>query len=207
MSQIAKKIMVLCMCVVMLCGCGSNTTEAENTVQAYFTALANFNLDAMEASLTEGTNEDMGIDTSVYESHYVQTDTYQKAVISMHKALGKTIEFTINGSEKQEDSTVLVRTALKCADVNKVAVGQFIQARMDEYIKKHPEFETKTELDQNNIGITVMAEAYAEFVQLQPKVSKDVNIAVTKKDGQWRIINGEQNQQLKQWLSEVFETF
>ncbi len=209
MRNVTRKMITIWLCLIMLfcVGCSSALTKAENIVQVYLTALTNFNLDAMKTSLTEGTNEEMGIDTSVYESNYVQTDTYKKAVDSMYKALGRTIEFTIKGSEKQEDGTVVVHTTLKCADVNETAVDEFMQIRMDEYVQKNPSYAEKTELDQNNIGITVMAEAYAEFVQLQPKTSDDVDIYVKKMDGQWRIINGDQNAELKDWISGVFGTF
>ena len=210
MKYMGRKIItiLLILCAVMsVAGCQDELTEAKNTVQVYLTALSNFNLDAMKTSLDQGTNEDMGIDTSVYQSTYIQTDTYKKAVDSMYKSLSNMMEFTIHEAEKQEDGSYLVYTTLKCADVNREAVDTFMQIRVDEYTQKHPEILQKTELDQNNIGIQVMAEAYREFVQLQPKVSADVKIAVCKTGGNWRIISDDRNQELKQWIQDMFGTF
>ena len=210
MKYTGRKILAV---LLMLCalltaaGCRTDLTEAENTVQVYLMALSNFNLDAMKASLTEGTNEDMGIDTSVYQSEFVQTDVYKKSVDTMYKALSKTVEFTIHSAEKQEDGSYLVDTTVKCADVNQEAVDEFMQIRMDEYTQKHPEILEKTELDQNNIGITVMAEAYGEFVQLQPKAERDIKISVSGENDQWRIISDERNNDLKQWIKDMFGTY
>ena len=125
----------------------------------------------------------------------------------MYKALSKTVEFTIHSAEKQEDGSYLVDTTVKCADVNQEAVDEFMQIRMDEYTQKHPEILEKTELDQNNIGITVMAEAYGEFVQLQPKAERDIKIAVSGENDQWRIISDERNNDLKQWIKDMFGTY
>lgn len=200
-------ISLLLVCGTICTGCGKDLTEAESAVKAYLMAISGFNLDAMQSCLSEGTNEDFGVDTAVFESSYVQTDTYKKAVESMFKSLSGTVEFTINSSEEIAKDTVSVGVTVKCANVEKSEVDEYMQAKMDEYTTLHPELQQKTALDQNDIGITVMADAYNEFVQLQPKTSTFLDIVVKKINGSWKIVNGEENADLKKWLSDVYGTF
>ena len=213
MKQAAEKnfarilLSALLLAVLLTAGCSNDQKEAENSVQAYLTAVSGFNLDAMETCLTEGKNEDFGIDTSMLSKNYVQTDTYKKAVDTMFKSLSATMEFSVNSSEKKTDDTMVVSTTIKYADVNEEAVEQFMQQKTDEYFKEHPELEKKTEIEQSDTGITVMANAYKEFLQTQGKISKDVDITVVRKDGKWKILNGEENSDLKNLLTDIYSTF
>lgn len=200
-------ILSVLMVAVSFAGCGKDVKEAEDVVQAYFTAISGFNLDAMETCLSEGSNKDMGVDTSSFERDYVQTDIYKKSVESMFKTLSNTISFTTEGGEIKEDKTAVVAVTLKHADVNQEAVDEFIQTKMDEYAAKHPELLDKTELDQNDINIQVMASAYNDFVKLQPKVSKTLDVVLTKKDGKWKILNGAENSELKALLQSIYGTY
>ncbi len=200
-------VSMLLVCGMICTGCGKDLTGAENAVKAYLMAVSGFNLDAMQSCLSEGTNEDFGVDTTVFESSYVQTDTYKKSVESMFKSLSSTVEFTINSSEEIAKNTVSVGVTVKCANVDKAAVDEYMQTKMDEYATLHPELEQKTALDQNDIGITVMADAYKEFVQLQPKTSAFLDIVVKEINGNWKIVNGEENAELKKWLTDVYGTF
>lgn len=200
-------ILSVLMVAVSFAGCGKDVKEAEDVVQAYFTAISGFNLDAMETCLSEGSNKDMGVDTSSFERDYVQTDIYKKSVESMFKTLSNTISFTTEGGEIKEDKTAVVAVTVKHADVNQEAVDEFIQTKMDEYLEKHPELLDKTELDQNDINIQVMASAYNDFVKLQPKVSKTLDVVLVKKDGKWKISNATENKELKTLLQGIYGTY
>lgn len=210
MAHIWKKtIAVLLALSVLLCmtGCKKDLTKAENAVQVYLTALAGFNLDAMEAILTEGSNEDMGVDLSAYEKDFVVTDEHKATLDTMYKALCETAGFQINSSEQIEKGTVKVYVTLKRADVQEAAVDEYMQAKMAAYMEAHPKMLEKTELEQTNIGITVMTQAYKEFVKVQPKIEKELGILVRKTDGKWKIVNDSGNRELKQWLGDMFGIF
>ncbi len=214
MTKLMKKFRVLTamismilVCGMICAGCGKDLTGAENTVKAYLMAVSGFNLDAMQSCLSEGTNKDFGVDTAIFESSYVQTDTYKKSVESMFKSLSNTVEFTINSSEEIAKNTVSVGVTVKCANVDKATVDEYMQTKMDEYATLHPELTQKTALDQNDISISVMAGAYNEFVQLQPKTSTFLDIVVKEINGKWKIVNSEENANLKKWLSDVYGTF
>lgn len=200
-------VLSVLMVAVHFVGCSTSEKDAEEVVQAYFTAVSGFNLDAMEICLSKGTNKDMGVDTSSFEDDYVQTDTYKKSVESMFKTLSKTITFSIDGSEIKDGKTAVVTVTIKHADVNQEAVDEFMQTKMDEYATKHPELSEKTELDQNDTNIQVMANAYNDFVKIQPKVSKTIGVALVKKDGKWKIVNGSENKELKTVLEGIYGTY
>jgi lipoprotein len=192
---------------LLFAGCSDGTKEAENAAKAYLTAVSGFNLDVMEACLSEGKNEDFGIDTTVIAKDHEQTDTYKKAVESMFKALSGTVEYSIGQSEQRDKNTVVVNTEIRHADVNKEAVDQFMQQKMDEYADAHPELSQKTEIEQSDVGITVMADAYKTFLQTQNKISSEVAITLVRAGGSWKILNGEENRELKNLLTEIFGTF
>lgn len=200
-------ILSILMVAISFAGCGKDIKEAEDVVQAYFTAISGFNLDAMETCLSEGENKDMGVDTTTFERDYVQTDIYKKSVESMFKTLSNTISFTTNGGELKDEKTAVVNVTVSHSDVNQEAVDEFIQTKMDEYATKHPELAEKTELDQNDINIQVMASAYNDFVKLQPKVSKTLDVVLIKKDGKWKILNGNENKELKTLLQGIYGTY
>lgn len=192
---------------LLFAGCSDGTKEAGNAAKAYLTAVSGFNLDVMEACLSEGKNEDFGIDTTVIAKDHEQTDTYKKAVESMFKALSGTVEYSIGQSEQRDKNTVVVNTEIRYADVNKEAVDQFMQQKMDEYADAHPELSQKTEIEQSDVGITVMADAYKTFLQTQNKISSEVAITLVRAGGSWKILNGEENRELKNLLTEIFGTF
>ena len=208
---VQKSVSVILLTIlIMTCfaGCGNDEkVEIENGVTAYLMAVSGFNLRGMQSCLAEGSNKDFGVDTSVIESGYVQTDTYKKQVESMFKALGATMEFTVDSTEKTDDSTAIAMVTLKCADANEAAVEEYTHRKVDEYIQAHPETVLKTDLDRNDISITVMAQAFNEFVQLQPKVETKVSIVLTKKNGAWKIAAVSENGELKAFLTSVFGTF
>ncbi len=189
------------------CSGDGDIKKAETTAKAYLTAVSGFNLDAMETYLSEGTNEDFGIDTTAISKDYQQTDTYKKAVESMFKALGGTMEYTINSSEKIDKETVEIRATIKYADANQEAVDKYMQQRADEYVQMHPEFFYKTELEQSDVGITVMADAYKTFLQMQGKLSRDIKMTLVKKDDMWKVLNGDENRDLVNLFSDIFGTY
>lgn len=201
-----KTIAVLLAAAVLLCmaGCKKDFTNAESAVQVYLTALAGFNVDAMEAILTEGTSEDMGVDLSAYEQDFVVTDDHRATLDILYKTLCETVEFQINSSEQVEKDTVQVYVTLKRADVKEAEVDEYLQASMDAYVEAHPGLLQMTEQEQTNIGIAVMTEAYKEFVQMQPETEKELGILVRETDGKWKIVNDGGNSELKQWLSDMF---
>ena len=200
-------LLSLLMTFLGFAGCGQNTKEAESVVQAYFTAVFALNLDAMEVCLSEGTNKDMGVDTSFFERDYAQSDIYKKSVESMFKTLSNTILYTIDGSVAKEDGKAAVSVTVSHTDVNKTAVDEVIQTKINEYVQQHPEVLEKTEADQNDINIQLMANAYNKFVKLQPKVSKTFDVILQKIDGQWKILNGPENKELKALFQEIYETY
>ena len=200
--------LVVALAIALICaGCSDDIKDAENTAKAYLTAVSGFNLDMMETFLSEGENEDFGIDTTVIAKNYEQTDTYKKAVESMFKALSGTIEYSIGSSEQRDKNTVVVNANVQFADVNKEAVDQFMQQKMDEYAEAHPKLAQKTEIEQSDIGITVMADAYKTFLQTQNKISKDVAVTVVRIGDQWKILNGEENRDLINLFTDIFGTF
>ncbi len=200
-------ILSMLMVAVSFAGCGEDAKKAEEAAQAYFTAVSGFNLDAMKISLSEGNNKDMGIDTTTFGKDYVQTDIYKKSVESMFKTLSSSITFAIEKSELEDKDIAVVTMTVSHADVNQAAVDEFIQTKMDEYATKHPELSEKTALDQNDINIQVMANAYNDFVKLQPKVSETIDVVLVKKDGKWKILNGTENRELKTLLQGIYGTY
>lgn len=200
---------LLLFCTVLLSvGCSEkNMKNAENTVKTYFTAVSSFNLAAMETCLSDGTNKDFGIDTTVITKGYEQTDAYKKAVESMFKALCGTVEYTIGTSEQQKKDRVVVNITVRYADVNQEAVEQFTRQKVDEYLQDNPQLLQKTEIDRDNIGIEVMADAYKTFLQTQSKISNDISVTVVRVGNQWKILNGEENRELIDWLTDIFGTF
>ena len=117
------------------------------------------------------------------------------------------MEYSIGQSEQRDKNTVVVNTEIRYADVNKEAVDQFMQQKMDEYADAHPELSQKTEIEQSDVGITVMADAYKTFLQTQNKISSEVAITLVRVRDQWKILNGEENRELKNLLTEIFGTF
>lgn len=210
MKKILAKtlVLILVFCAILLpSGCSDNIQDAENIVKTYLTAVSGFNLDVMEACLSEGENEDFGIDISVLAKNYEQTDTYKKAVESMFKALGGTLEYSIGASEQKDKNKVAVNVTIRHADVNKEAVDQYMQQKVNEYIEANPQLLQKTEIEQSNVSIAVMADAYKTFLQTQNKISKDVLITVIRVKEQWKILNGEENRDLINLLTDIFGTF
>ena len=211
MKNLLRKSLALILSILMVAvgfsGCGKGAKEAEEVARAYFTAVSGFNLDAMKTCLSKGDNKDMGIDTTTFGNDYVQTDTYKKSVESMFKTLSSSITFAVEKSEIKDEETAVVTVTVKHADVNQEAVDEFIQTKMDEYATKHPEISEKTELDQNDTNIQVMASAYNDFVKLQPKVSETIDVFLTKKDGKWKILNRAENKELKTLLQGIYGTY
>ena len=188
-------------------GCSGDVKDAENAVQAYLTAVSGLNLDAMEACLSEGKNKDFGIDTSAMSRSYEQTDAYKKAVESMFKSLSGTIEFSFEQTEKTERNKMVVLTKIKFADVNKEAVDEYMQRKTGEYAEDHPELAQRTDIEQSDVGISIMADAYKTFLQTRSKIEKKVPITVVRKGGEWKILNGDENRELKKLFSDIFGTF
>ncbi len=210
LKQMINKSIVILLTLALtasFAGCGrQDKTQIENCVSVYLTAVSGFNLDAMNLCLEDGENKDYGIDTSTFESAYVQTDTYKKQVESMFKALSATILFTVDSSEQTSNTTAVVNVTVSSADVSETAVGEYMQRKVDEYAQEHPELASKTDLEQNDMNITVMANAYKEFVKLQPRVEHSFEIFVCKKDNQWKIAGASKNTQLVGFLKNTYGT-
>ena len=201
-------LLLLCLSATCFTGCGGDqTVEIENGVTAYLMAVSGFNLRGMKSCLAEGENKDFGIDTSVLDKGYVQTETYKKQVESMFKALGATMEFTVDSTEQTGKDTALTTVTITCADSNEEAVEEYTHRKVDEYVQTHPEMALKTDLERNDIAITVMAKAFNEFVQLQPRMEKKIQILLVKKGGGWKIAPASENKELKEFLTSVFGTF
>lgn len=212
MKQTVRKgtvALLLTALIAMTCvGCGSDgINTAESSVVTYLTAVSGFNLDVMESFLAEGTNADYGIDTSVMESGYSQTDTYKKAVEDMFKALSATMAFTIDACEMKTEDTAVVSVTIKCADANETAVGEYMQQKVNEYAQAHPVMFQLSEVEQNDVAISVMADAYKEFLQLQPKIETKIDIAASKVDGKWKIASASENAALKEFFAGTYGTF
>ena len=207
-----KKILLgaftILLSALLLCGCNEEALKsAESVVHTYLTALSGFNVKAMESCLSEGTNKDFGIDTSIIGTDYVQTATYKKAVESMLKGLSGTIQFSINSSEVATDNTIVVNVTISAADVKQEDVDSYMVSRMDAYVQAHPELAGKSDLEQNDISIQVMSETYNEFVKLQPKVEQTFDITLIEKDDSWKIASSDANKPLVDWLSDLYGTF
>ncbi len=208
MQIILKKIVSFALLVAVMlsaCGCGSDVKQAENAAKAYLTAVSGYNLDIMESSLSEGTNRDFGIDKISKDN--LQTNAQKQATESMFKSLCGTLGHTIHSVEKKDKKTVVVSATVQYVEVDQETVTQYMLQQADAYVKTHPEFLMKSAQEQENIRITVMEQAFKTYLQTQSKTPRDITITLVKKDGSWKILNGDENHDLVELFAELFSTF
>lgn len=204
--KFAKRLLSIVMLLAVLLtftGCGNGTAEAENLLKTYFSALNGFNTDAMKKCLISDNEYDIGFSTESISDSYVQTDNYKKSVESMFKGLSDTFIFTINSNEVVDKATVKFNVTIKHADVNEEAVNNYIQRKVDNYVEKHPEYFDLNEIEQSDTSIAVMADAYSQYLQITERVTKDIDILVTKVDNNWKIETAK-NYELFDLLTTVF---
>lgn len=207
MQMILKKFVSFVLLVTVMfsaCGCGSDVKQAENAAKAYLTAVSSYNLDIMESALSEGTNKDFGVDVTKILNNDLQTNAQKQAAESMLKALFGTMGYTINSVEKTDRKTVVAGVTVQYAEVDQAMAMQHIQQEADAYVTRHPEIQTKTAPEQENIRITVMIQAYKTYLQTQNKTSRDVTITLVKKNGSWKILNGAENHDLVELFADLF---
>lgn len=208
MQMIFKKIVSFALLLAVMfsiCGCGNDVKQAENVAKAYLTAVSSYNLDIMESSLSEGTNKDFGIDE--ISEYNLQTNAQKKSTESMFKSLCGTMGYTIHSVEKTDRKIVVVGATVQYAEFDQEDVTQYMLQQADTYVKTHPELLEKTEQEQENIRITVMEQAFKTYLQTQNRPSRDITITLVKKDGSWKILNGEENHDLVELFADLFSTF
>ncbi len=196
-------IVVLVAVMLTFTGCSNSTAEAESLLKTYFSALNGFNTDAMKKCLVSDNEYDIGFSTETISDGYVQTDNYKKSVESMFKGLSNTFVFTINSTEAVDKTTVKFNVTIKHADVNEEAVNAYVQGKVDNYVTKHPSYFDLNEIEQSDTSIAVMADAYKQYLQITERVTKDIDILVTKVGNNWKIETAK-NYELFNLLTEVF---
>ena len=204
--KIAKRlisIIMICLMLVTFAGCGNETAQAEELLKTYFSALNGFNTDAMKKCIVSDNEFEIGFSTETISDGYVQTDNYKKSVESMFKGLSDTFAFTINSTEAVDKTTVKFNVTVKHADVNEEAVNNYVQGKVDNYVTKHPSYFDLNEIEQSDTSIAVMADAYNQYLQITQRVTKDIDILVTKVGNSWKVETAK-NYELFQLLSEVF---
>lgn len=200
-------------CITTFCGCGNKNTaenihgapEAEIITNAFLTAVSAFNLDAMNTLISQGTYADLGIDTTAISKEIERTSTYKESVRSMFRSLADTIIFNINSSKLIDQETALVDVTFQYVDANEEELNTFMQQKVDDYAKGNPDYFQLPAIEQEDISISVMADAYRKFMQIQPKVSVDIPITVVKVGNTWKVENSSINQKLIDVLSLVFK--
>lgn len=204
--KFAKRLLSIVILVVVLLtftGCGNGTAEAENLLKTYFSALNGFNTDAMKKCLISDNEYDIGFSTETISDGYVQTDNYKKSVESMFKGLSDTFVFTINSSEAVDKTTVKFNVTIKHANVDEEAVNNYVQGKVDNYVTKHPSYFDLNEIEQSDTSIAVMADAYNQYLQITERVTKDIDVLVTKVGNNWKIETAK-NYELFELLTTVF---
>lgn len=204
--KFAKRLLSIVMLVAVILtfsGCGGGVDEAESLLKTYFSALNGFNTDAMAKCLVSDNEYNIGFSTETISDGYVQTDNYKKSVESMFKGLSDTFTFTINSSEMVDKSTVKFNVTVKHANVDEEAVNSYVQEKVDDYVTKHPSYFDLNEIEQSDTSIAVMADAYNRYLQITERVTKEIDILVTKVGNSWKIETAK-NYELFNLLTEVF---
>ncbi len=210
--KIAKRllsIIVLVAVIFTFSGCAGGggdddgMYEAESLLKIYFSALSGFNTDVMETCLVSDNEYSVGFSIETISDQYNQTNYYKKQVEKMFKGLGNTFSFTINSSEMVDESTVKFNVTVSHASVNEDDVNDYVQEKVDDYVTMNPEYFAMTEIEQNDVSIAVMADAYNRYLQIAERVTNDIDILVTKVEGSWKIETAK-NHELFSLLAEVF---
>ena len=210
MKKITSVLLVLIMILsaVGLSGCKEeeqvdNVALAEAELRVYFSALSGFNLEAMKDCVEGKDEEDIGFSTENISYEYVQTDRYKRSVKEMYRALGKTIEFKINSSEETDDGKVVFDLKIKYADVEEEPMVKYTNSKVDEYIEKNPQFFEFNEVKQNDVAISVMAQAYEEYLQLTERLEKDFKFTMSNETGMYKV-HTEDNKEFFEFLADLF---
>lgn len=191
---------------VVFSGCTEeeiNVAElAEAELRVYFSALGGFNMKAMNDCVEGEDDSDIGFSTENISYEYVQTDKYKSSVKEMYRALARTLEFKINSKEVTDDKIVF-DVKLKYADVEEESMVKYTNSKVDEYVEKNPVFFTYDEVKQNDVAITVMAQAYEEYLQITERLEKDFKITMTQDEGSFKI-RTEDNREFFDFLADLF---
>ena len=209
MKKIISGLLVFIMLLSMVAfsGCSedvpSNKDAAEDALMVYFSALCGFNLNAMKVCV-EGEDEgDVGFPTESFSYDYAQTSIYKIRVKDMYRALSNTINITIDSSEEIGDDKVAFDITLKHADVEEEAMTAYTNSKVDEYIELNPYFLAMNEVQQNDTAMTVIAEAYEEYLQITEKLERKFKIAMSKESGDWKI-HTKDNKEFFDFLAVLF---
>jgi len=200
-------VVIMLLSVVLLSGCSdnvaSNKDEAEDALLVYLSTLSGFNLNAMKECVEGEDEDDVGFPTESFSYDYVQTSTYKIRVKDMYRALSNTIKVTIDSSVEQDDGKVAFDITLKHADVEEEAMTAYTNSKVDEYIEQNPHFFALNEVQQNDTAMTVIANAYEEYLQITEKLEKKFKIVMSKESGEWKI-HTKDNKEFFDFLAELF---
>ena len=210
MKKITSVLLVLIMILsaVGLSGCKKeeqvdNVALAESELRVYFSALGGFNLEAMKDCVEGKDENDIGFSTENISYEYVQTNKYKRSVKEMYRALGKTIEFKINSKEETDDGKVVFDLKIKYADVEEEPMVKYTNSKVDEYIEKNPQFFAFNEVKQNDVAISVMAQAYEEYLQLTERLEKDFKFTMSNETGAYKV-HTDDNKEFFEFLADLF---
>ena len=200
-------ILIMIFSTLTLSGCKEeqvdNLALAESELRVYFSALGGFNIEAMKDCVEGKDENDIGFSTENISYEYVQTNKYKSSVKEMYRALGKTIEFKINSKEETDDGKVIFDLKLKYADVEEEPMVKYTNSKVDEYIEKNPQFFEFNEVKQNDVAISVMAQAYEEYLQLTERLERDFKFTMSKETGSFRV-HTKDNQEFFEFLADLF---
>lgn len=196
-------IIIMLMSLIAFSGCSQNVTEAENKLKVYFSALSGFNTNAMKDCVEGDDEDDIGFSTENISDSYIQTENYKKSVEDMYRALAKTFEFVIDSSEEKDDGRVEFDITMKHANVDETAMTEYTNGKVDAYVLKHPSFYDLNEIEQNDKAISVIADAYKQYLQITKRSEKKITITVSKEDGEWKI-NTDDNKAFFDFLADLF---
>lgn len=200
--------LVLLSFMVLFCGCESEPmVEVENITRAYLTSVSAFNMDAMNSFLTEGTHEELGVHLSNILEAEDKSKIYKQAMESMLRSAAGTMKYNIHSLEMLDEQTAVVHTTISYAVAEQTAIDQHMQEQVDAYIVRHPAVLSRTPAEQEDIAVSVMADAYKSFIRAQDSVSQDVDVVLCKTEKGWKVINGDENESLELFLSKLFETY
>ncbi len=209
MRKIISCLLVLMMILsaVAFSGCTEEKINVEELAEAelrmYFSALGGFNIKAMNDCVEGKDENDIGFSTENISYEYVQTDKYKSSVKEMYRALAKTLEFKINSKEVTDGDKIVFDVKLKYADVEEEPMVKYTNSKVDEYVEKNPQFFAYDEVKQNDVAISVMAQAYEEYLQITERLEKDFKITMTQDEGSFKI-RTEDNKEFFDFLANLF---
>lgn len=209
MKKIISGFLVVIMLVSTVAFSGCSEPEetaiesAEMALKVYFSALNGFNIEAMRDCVEGEDENDVGFSTENISESYVQTNKYKSSVENMYRALSKTIEFKIESIEEIDENKMAFNVNIKFPNIEEERMIEFTNAKVDEYIMANPDFVYLNEIEQNNVAIKVMADAYSEYLQITEKSESNFNIILSKESGDWKV-HTKDNQEFFEFLAVLF---